>query len=283
MIYFTSDLHLGHESIIKHSQRPFSSVEEMNDKLIKNINDMVNQKDDLYILGDFYFGDYRTEKINEFASKIKCKHIHLIRGNHDLAMKDLVKENKVFESISDYKEIKYDGRTFVLGHYPISNGCWNKADHGSYHLHGHVHGKKFNNYVERKKGILRYDVGVDANDYYPISIDSIIKFFECVNIIENNHHAFDEPGTFNDFYMIGIQMKHEEDYKKLDEMFVDKCKMNKLDQGIYEEKFDGKKSTTDSMSELFNLVKNDWFKENAICAYSRDWEDFNVLFKQENI
>ncbi len=44
MIYFTSDLHLGHEKTIEFSNRPFESVNEMNDKLIESINDVVLKK-----------------------------------------------------------------------------------------------------------------------------------------------------------------------------------------------------------------------------------------------
>ena len=52
-IFFTSDLHLGHKNIIKHCDRPFSSIEQMNRSLLTNINNIVGLNDDLYILGDF--------------------------------------------------------------------------------------------------------------------------------------------------------------------------------------------------------------------------------------
>lgn len=53
MVYFTSDLHFYHEKIIKHTQRPFHTVEEMNKALIKNWNDKISSADEVYILGDF--------------------------------------------------------------------------------------------------------------------------------------------------------------------------------------------------------------------------------------
>lgn len=43
MIFFTSDLHLGHEGILKYCHRPFAGVEEMNSTLIRNYNAVVNK------------------------------------------------------------------------------------------------------------------------------------------------------------------------------------------------------------------------------------------------
>ena len=52
LIYFTSDLHLGHRGIIEMQNRPFKSVEEMNRSLIENYNSVVHKNDTVYILGD---------------------------------------------------------------------------------------------------------------------------------------------------------------------------------------------------------------------------------------
>jgi len=51
---------------------------------------------------------------------------------------------------------------------------------GAYHLHGHQHNNSLYNFENLKKGLRRYDVGVDANNFKPISIDEIIKFFEMI-------------------------------------------------------------------------------------------------------
>ena len=52
MIWFTSDLHLGHRAVINFQDRPFGTVEEMNEALIKNWNFLVAKNDTVYILGD---------------------------------------------------------------------------------------------------------------------------------------------------------------------------------------------------------------------------------------
>ena len=59
MIFFTSDLHLGHENCIRLCNRPFSSIEEMDEILIENWNHKVTGKDTVYILGDLI---YRSQK-----------------------------------------------------------------------------------------------------------------------------------------------------------------------------------------------------------------------------
>lgn len=53
MIYFTADLHFYHDKIIRHTQRPFRSAEEMNKVLIQKWNARIAYDDEVFILGDF--------------------------------------------------------------------------------------------------------------------------------------------------------------------------------------------------------------------------------------
>lgn len=64
-IFFTADLHLYHTNIIKHCNRPFETIEEMNNVLVDNWNKVVGPKDTIYILGDFVWGTNKrkTEKL----------------------------------------------------------------------------------------------------------------------------------------------------------------------------------------------------------------------------
>ncbi|GFI23113.1 hypothetical protein IMSAGC011_01890 [Lachnospiraceae bacterium] len=172
MIYFTADLHFYHEKIIKHTQRPFHTVEEMNKSLIKNWNDKVTNKDEVYILGDF------TMKGAEMASallySLKGKK-YLIRGNHDNFVDCMSFEQSLFVSVRDYIEISYRNTQFVLFHYPILE--WHGFGKEAVMLHGHQHNHKEYNTKNKQNGILRYDVGVDANDMAPVSAEEIIEFW----------------------------------------------------------------------------------------------------------
>lgn len=169
MIYFTSDLHIGHENILSMCQRPFDNIEDMNETLIKNWNQMIQPKDTVYILGDFFFM-IPVEEANVIIKKLKGKKI-LIQGNHDLNY-----EKTLFDEICDFKIIKYNKKKFILMHYPLLE--WPHYFQGGIHLHGHQHNTQEYNLEMKNQGILRYDVGVDANDFKPICIDEIINFMK---------------------------------------------------------------------------------------------------------
>ena len=105
--------------------------------------------------------------------------MHLIRGNHDDSWSTGAGAG-IFETEQDYLEIAPGyarGHKLVLFHYPIMS--WNGKRRDAIALHGHVHSKgSTSNERNRERGILRYDVGVDANSYAPVSLAEILKFFE---------------------------------------------------------------------------------------------------------
>lgn len=186
MLWLTADLHLGHANILRHAQRPYASLEEMERKLIAAINDRVSYTDDLWVLGDFSVR-MDAEHIRRLRRRIVCQHVHLVVGNHDTWL-DETERAGVFESFESYQDGLRSpaGRRLVLCHYPIAD--WNGQRRGSYMLHGHIHSKgSAYNSCQRAAGLLRYDVGVDANDYAPVSIEQIDQWFAGVDPTPVHH------------------------------------------------------------------------------------------------
>ena len=169
MIYFTADLHLGHTGILHMQKRPWDTIDEMNRDLIRNYNTLVRPSDTVYILGDLAH-HMTVDAVNDLIGKLHGKKV-LIRGNHDK-----IYDEKMFQEITDFKTISLSGYLIALMHYPMLS--WPKSHHGSLMLHGHVHGRREDNERNREAGIRRYDVGVDANDYFPVEVKRIFQFFD---------------------------------------------------------------------------------------------------------
>ncbi len=178
MIWFTSDLHLGHQNILRHAKRPFSTIQHMNDKLIGSINDRVSWTDELWVLGDFSFR-IPTAEVIRLRERIHCRTVNLVRGNHDAHFEQgtcpFQKELDYFEGLHTSDSSR---RKIVLFHYPIMD--WNGANEGAIHLHGHIHAHAEYNERNRSRGLLRYDVGMDANEYAPVSLADIEAYFAGV-------------------------------------------------------------------------------------------------------
>lgn len=149
--WFTSDLHLGHRNILRLANRPFSSLEEMHEHLVAAWNDRVRPGDTVYDLGDLVFGS--PARAATVLERLNGQH-HWIVGNHDPDERSRSKLAHLFASISEYREVRLDGRLMVLFHYPIAS--WHGAGRGAIHLHGHCHGSLV---LDSQP---RLDVGVDA-------------------------------------------------------------------------------------------------------------------------
>lgn len=189
MIWFTSDTHFGHENVLNFCDRPWQSIDAMNKALVDSINARVMPNDTLYHLGDFSY-KIPVEEACELRRKIRCKNIHWVPGNHD---KDWTRPDVagVFQPEPLITTIKTDnGQKIVMCHYPIMD--WPSLGHGSIHLHGHIHSTPNYNELNREMRLLRYDVGVDANNYAPVSLDEILAFFDGV---EHRHRVTREQWT----------------------------------------------------------------------------------------
>ena len=168
--FFTSDTHFSHKNVIKYDNRPYSSVEEMNESLIENWNKVVKPNDVIYHLGDFGFAS--DEDIFSIIKRLNGKKIFIV-GNHDKQMYHAdIRKN--FESYHNYLEVVIDKIPTILFHFPIN--VWNKKHYGAFHIHGHVHGSKV-----YEKPVRAFDAGVSCNNYTPVSFEEI---YQKLNSIE---------------------------------------------------------------------------------------------------
>ena len=167
MIWFTSDTHFFHRNSIFHNNRPYKTVEEMNENLIKNWNRCVKSTDEIYHLGDFSWKTSPT-MMKELLEKLNGKK-HLILGNHD--NEKMIQHLNMFESVTNYKRILLDGYRVILFHYPIAD--FDCMYHKSIHLYGHVHNNPCLIDMLDKEKYYAYNVGVDTNNYQPISFEEI--------------------------------------------------------------------------------------------------------------
>ena len=166
-IFFTADTHFGHKNIIKYSNRPFASAQEMDEQLIERWNQKVAADDSVYHLGDV--GLSPPPKLREVLDQLNGK-IYLIRGNHE---KSADACRKRFEWIKDYFELEvedpdaYQGKRYLtLFHYAMR--VWNASHHGTWSLYGHTHGE-----LEDLPDSLSLDVGVDCHDFAPLSYQEV--------------------------------------------------------------------------------------------------------------
>lgn len=164
-IFFTSDTHFGHENIIKYCYRPFGSIEEMDEALIKNWNNKIGPRGNVvYHLGDFAMV-HKAEKVLQYRKRLNGK-IFLIEGTHD---KFDDKKNCGFSSISPMMTIKHEGATITLCHYALR--VWPKSHFDAWHCYGHSHG--------RLEPVGKsWDVGVDNNGFTPISFEELLTVME---------------------------------------------------------------------------------------------------------
>lgn len=171
MDYFISDIHFGDYFIFKHQKRPFVSVNDMNESIIKRWNEKVTDKDDIWIVGDMIS---HSKQSNTYYLRQLNGIKHLIVGNHDYY---LIRDNKArnyFESIDNYKAFRMnDGYMVVLSHYPIAE--WNGFYRNTYHIYGHIHNQKSNSaiYMAGLERALSADIVI--NQYQPASFMELIE------------------------------------------------------------------------------------------------------------
>lgn len=167
--YITSDLHFGHTNIMKFCPvtraRFRNDVSYMDNAMIKEWNDIVEQDDLVYILGDVAFCN--AQKATEIMHRLNGTKI-LVEGNHDRKALNDPSFRGCFKEVHKYLDIIYDGNKVVMFHYPIVE--WDQMHRGSVHFHGHLHGGV--------SGMEKYrcrDMGMDATGMIVLSMEDAIK------------------------------------------------------------------------------------------------------------
>lgn len=170
-LYFTSDLHFNHKNICKYCNRPYSSVLDMNDGIIRNWNTVINENTDVIVLGDLGFCGYNTLEL--YMKQLKGN-IHLIQGNHDddKVVKKLL-ENGIIKSCYKLINVLVEGdeecpdQELTLCHFPMID--WYNKNKGSWMIHGHDH--QLTNTPSHSSA--HWDVGLDRNGMMPVSFEQL--------------------------------------------------------------------------------------------------------------
>jgi len=191
-IFFSSDWHIGHRNVLDFSNRPFRDLEHMHKVLVSNYNSVCTDHTVCYFLGDM--GLCGSDTMTKVIRQLKGIKV-LILGNHDKRHNAMY--NIGFDVVLNSARIQIAGQTVTMSHCPLlgvyredTTGMRGSADsenwhgesrdkarpftcinHGQFHLHGHIHSP--NGGKSQKILGRQYDVGVDANDYRPVSISQI--------------------------------------------------------------------------------------------------------------
>lgn len=189
--WFTADTHFFHRKCAE--LRKFDGdVERMNEVLIYRWNLRVKQGDTVFMLGDISFaGAAKTDSVLKRLNG----NLVLVTGNHDKAMN--AGTRKLFLERHDLLTIKVQlpeqdkVQRIVACHFPLL--VWDMAHHGAWHIHGHSHGNA--RYPQPRGRIV--DVGVDAQENFPISFGELQAQMNALPIAVHDHHVVrsnDEEG-----------------------------------------------------------------------------------------
>lgn len=157
-VFVISDTHFGHKNIIDYCNRPFKSVEGMDEAMIKNWNETVSNNDVVIHLGDLGLG--KKEYIADIVKRLNGKKI-LIMGNHDNWSEQTYRDMG-FHTVSRFPILYAD--FYLMSHAPIQDNTGDFIQ-----IFGHVHdkGKDF------EKPGKSFCCSVENIQYTPIELTKI--------------------------------------------------------------------------------------------------------------
>lgn len=143
----------------------------MNETIIRKWNEVVNEEDDVYVLGDLAMGSLENVQLLEELNG----RIHIVRGNHDTDSRwDFYRKLPNVVEVANSIYFSYDGYKFYLSHYPT---IITRADVEKplkkclVNLCGHTHTK--DPFKDWGIGMI-YHCEVDAHDCAPVRLEDII-------------------------------------------------------------------------------------------------------------
>lgn len=158
-IYLIADTHFGDEAILRYENRPFASIEEMDEAIIQNWNSLVTQEDTVFVLGDV--SAYAMEKTSAIIHRLHGEK-YLIMGNHDTAAEaDYLACG--FAQVSRYPII-YEN-FWILSHEPL----YINRNMPYANIFGHVH----DNPMYRTDSPQSFCVCVERIGYAPITFEEV--------------------------------------------------------------------------------------------------------------
>ena len=172
MNYYIADMHFGHANVLRFDNRPWETVEDMENALVERWNARVQKGDTVYILGDFCW-QKELEWIR-ILNRLNGGKV-LIVGNHDSSWMDRVDLSRYFVSVDPYLEITDGSRLLTLCHYPLLT--WkHKLRQNSFMIHGHIHNDTTSDFFPllaiRERAL---NAGVDINGFRPVTFGELAE------------------------------------------------------------------------------------------------------------
>ncbi|MHA1289068.1 MAG: metallophosphoesterase [Candidatus Thorarchaeota archaeon] len=184
MYYFTADEHYGHSKILEYCHRPFRSVEEMDEEIVRRHNEVVGEDDVVVHAGDFCWANKKDQAV-KYIRQLNGNHIFL-RGCHD----------RWLPSSAKYIWSKrIEGYIVIVCHYSMRT--WPRSHYNTWQLYAHSHGRL-------EPVGKQWDIGVDNNNYYPIS------FKDLKDIMQHRPNNFNYIGKKD-----GSKYSEERESKRL--------------------------------------------------------------------
>lgn len=206
-ICFWSDTHFNHccehWKIPLWKARGFDSVEQHNEALIERWNSKSNFNSTFFHLGDFIFGYNSIDNFKQIIQRLNFKDLYIMPGNHCSGWKQVfeeqrgniwrVNDHKTVTFVPNYLEIRANGQSMVLSHYPILS--FNGQSDCGYCLYGHVHGNLIKNEIGKLYGNAKtMEVTIEATPS-PVTLAEVHAFMRTKNLVSFDHHVYKEHET----------------------------------------------------------------------------------------